>query len=108
MINILEGKSYRPIKELKTDSLDRNNLEQIAGSYEIHQVGQVNILVEGSKVILKLNDGMEYRMHLVDKKTFYIPGLDPWISFSSIKDGKFQNIYWSSTVLQAAGKRISN
>jgi len=59
-------------------------------------------------VILKVNNGMEYRMHLVDKKTFYVPGYDPWISFQSLKDGKFQNINWYSTTLQTKGKRISN
>lgn len=108
LINILEGKPYRPIKELQTDLLDRNNLEQIAGLYEIHNLGKVQISVQGSKAILKLNDGMEYRMHFVDRKTFYIPGFDPWISFSSVKKGKFQNIFWNSTVLQTTGKRITN
>lgn len=108
LINILEGKSSPPIKELQTDSLDRNNFEQISGVYKINNLGKVQISVQGSKVKLKLNDGMEYRMHLVDRKTFYIPGFDPWISFGSLKNNKFQNIFWSSTVLQTTGKRISN
>lgn len=107
LINIMEGIEYLPITEPQVDSLDRNNLKQIAGIYKIEQLGRVQISVQGSNVILKLNDGMEYRMHLVDKKTFYIPGLDPWISFSSLNEDKFQKIHWNSTILQTTGKRIS-
>ena len=106
LINILEGNSFRPIKELHTGSLDRNNLAPISGVYKIDKLGKVQISVQGSRAILKLNDGMEYHMHLVDQKTFYIPGFDPWISFGSLNEGKFQMIYWNSTVLQATGKRI--
>ena len=108
LINIMNRTSYLPIVEPITDSLDRKNLNQIAGIYEIEGIGKVKILIHGAKVILKVNDGMEYHMHLVDRKTFYIPGYDPWISFHSLKNGKFQNINWASTILQTKGKRISN
>jgi hypothetical protein len=50
---------------------------------------------------------MEYRMHLVDEKTFYVPGFDPWISFIQLKNDKFQTLHWNSTVFQAKGSRIS-
>jgi CubicO group peptidase (beta-lactamase class C family) len=108
LIDIMDGKSYSPITEPQTDSIDRNNLQQITGAYDIMNLGRVNISVRSSKLILKVDNGMEYRMHLVDKKTFYIPGFDPWISFSRLKGGKFQNIYWSSTVLRTKGKRVSD
>jgi hypothetical protein len=108
LIDIMEGKSYSPITEPQADSIDQNNLEQIAGAYDIQNLGKVHISVRSSKLILKLNNGMEYQMHLVDKKTFYIPGFDPWISFSTLKEGQLQNIYWSSTVLQTTGKRVPN
>ena len=108
LINIMEGTEYLPIKEQEADVIDRNDLEQITGTYEIENVRKIQISVEGTAIILKENDGMEYRMHLVDKKTFYIPGFDPWISFSVLKENKFQNINWSSTVLSTKGKRISN
>jgi CubicO group peptidase (beta-lactamase class C family) len=108
LIDIMEGNEYLPIKEPQVDLLDRNNLQQIAGTYNIDKLGSVEISIRNSKAILKLNDGMEYQMHMVDRKTFYIPGFDPWISFSSLKEDKFQNIYWSSTILQTAGKRNSN
>ena len=104
----MEGTEYLPIKEQEADVIDRNDLEQITGTYEIENVRRIQISVEGTAIILKENDGMEYRMHLVDKKTFYIPGFDPWISFSVLKENKFQNINWSSTVLSTKGKRISN
>jgi hypothetical protein len=51
---------------------------------------------------------MEYHMHRVDKKTFYVPGYDPWISFTSLQDGKFQQINWYATTIQTTGKRIIN
>jgi len=108
MINIMSKDSFSPIVEPYADSLDRKNLSEIAGIYEIKGIGRAKISVQGTKVILKVNNGMEYRMHLVDKKTFYVPGYDPWISFQSLKDGKFQNINWYSTTLQTKGKRISN
>ena len=108
LINIMQGSEYLPIEEPKTELLDKNKLEQIAGTYRIENVGKVEISVQGLIVILKESDKMEYRMHLVDKKTFYIPGFDPWISFGSLKENKFQNIFWNSTILQAKGKRISN
>jgi CubicO group peptidase (beta-lactamase class C family) len=106
LVDIMEGNEYLPIKKPEMDLLDRNNLEQITGTYQIENLGKIQILVQKSSVILKVNDGMEYHMHLVDKNTFYIPGYDPWISFSTLKEKKFQNINWSSTVLNTKGKRI--
>ena len=108
LIDIMSSKTYLPITEPRADSLDTNNLNPIAGLYEIKEIGKVQISIRKSKAILKVNDGMEYNMHLVDSKTFYVPGFDPWISFHSLEYGKFQKINWSSTILQATGKRISN
>jgi CubicO group peptidase (beta-lactamase class C family) len=107
LINIMSNKTFLPIKEPPADVIDRNNLQQVAGTYELRNLGRVQISVSESHVNLKLNDGMEYRMHLVDKNSFYIPGFDPWISFSSLNEGKFQRIYWSSTVLQTTGRRVA-
>ena len=107
LINIMQGESYTIINEPITAHLDRNNLEQVAGEYNIMGLGHAQITVRGSLVNLRVNNGMEYRMHLVDEKTFYVPGFDPWISFSQLKDNKFQTLHWSSTVLQATGSRIS-
>ena len=108
LINIMNKISYLPIIEPQADSLNRKNLNQISGTYEIQAIGKARISIRGTKAILKVNDGMEYHMHLVDSKTFYVPGYDPWISFHSLKNGKFQNINWYSTTLQTTGKRISN
>jgi hypothetical protein len=108
LVDIMSGTSYLPINEPQADSLDKKDLNQIAGTYAIHGIGKAQILIKGSKAILKVNNGMEYRMHLVDGKTFYIPGYDPWISFGLLQNGKFQNINWCSTILQTTGKRISN
>ena len=108
LIDIMTGRKYFPIVEPQADVLDRDNLKQVAGVYKIEELGSVQITVQGKKAILKLNGGMEYHMHLVDKKTFYIPGFDPWISFHSLNDGHFQNINWNSTTLQTTGKRISD
>lgn len=107
LIKIMSKVSYSPIVEPHADSLDRKNLNQVAGTYEIHGIGKAKISIRGTKVILKVNNEMEYHMHLVDKRTFYVPGYDPWISFHSLKDGKFQDINWYSTILQTTGKRFS-
>ena len=107
LVNIINRSDYLSIIEPQADLIYRNNLKQIAGINKIKDVGKVQISIRGSNPILKVNDGMEYAMHLVDSKTFYIPGFDPWISFHYLKKNKFQNINWNSTVLQTAGKRIS-
>ena len=108
LINIMNRTEYLPINEPRADLIDRKNLDQIAGIYKMKKLGNIEISVRKSKAILKVNKGMEYHMHLVDSKTFYIPGFDPWISFDSLRNNKFQNIRWSSTNLQTTGKRISN
>lgn len=108
LIHIMSGSGYLPIIEPQAEALDRKNLNQIAGTYEIQGIGKTQIFIRGSNAILKVNDGMEYHMHPVDKKAFYIPGYDPWISFRTLKNDKFQNINWYSTTLQTTGKRISN
>jgi hypothetical protein len=73
----------------------------------IEGVGKTEIMTRNAHVILRVNDGMEYQMHLVDNKTFYIPGYDQWISFHSLKNGRYNYINWNSTMLQTTGKRIS-
>jgi hypothetical protein len=108
MIDIMNERNYSPIAELKTDVIDPSNLDAIAGTYNIKEIGKVQISIRDSKAILKVDDGMEYHMHLVDSSSFYIPGLDPWVSFDSLKNNKFQNIHWSSTTVQRSGKRILN
>jgi CubicO group peptidase (beta-lactamase class C family) len=108
LISIMEATLYLPIIEPKADLINRSNLHQVVGKYAIDKIGKVDILVRGKAVILKLSSGMEYHMHLVDKRTFYIPGYDPWISFNSLKGNRFQNISWSSTILNTKGKRLSD
>jgi CubicO group peptidase (beta-lactamase class C family) len=108
LVDIMTDKSSSSIKEPQRSIIDKNRLTQVAGIYELERFGKIKITVSGSIVNMKLNNGMKYRMHLVDKTSFYVPGFDPWISFSSLKDDRFQNIYWSSTVLQTKGKRVSD
>ena len=108
LINIISNKEFPAIEEPQRKAIDRNSLHHVAGTYELDNLGKVQITVDGTKVNLRLNEGMEYQMHLVDKSTFYVPGLDPWISFDSFSDNKFQRIYWSSTVLESKGKRVSD
>jgi hypothetical protein len=108
LIDIMNERSYLPIAKLKTDVINPGNLDAIAGMYNIKEIGKVQISIRDSKAILKVDDGMEYHMHLVDSSSFYIPGLDPWVSFDSLKNNKFQNIHWSSTTVQRSGKRILN
>lgn len=105
LIDIMSGKEYLSVTEPDAAPVDRNNLDPITGSYKLENGETVNIAARGPNVLLKLDDGMEYHMYLVDKTTFYVPGFDPWISFGALKDYKFQTINWSSTVLQTSGKR---
>ena len=108
LVNIMSKDNYLPISEPKADTLDVKNLNQITGTYQIQGIGRARISIRGTKAILKVNEGMEYHMHRVDKKTFYVPGYDPWISFNSLQDGKFQQINWYATTIQTTGKRIIN
>jgi CubicO group peptidase (beta-lactamase class C family) len=108
LINIMEDKEYPEIRETESEFVDRSKREQIIGSYEITGVGTAEISIDGTHVNLKVNNGMEYRMYQVDEKTFYVPGYDPWVTFSDLKESKFQRVHWSSTILEADGKRASS
>lgn len=107
LVDIMEGKQPVEIAEPEADSLTAQNSEAIPGFYEVDGVGLVEVKINGTHTLLNVPSGMEYKMVQVDGKTFYVPGLEPWISFRNLKDKKFQQLVWSATTTKAVGKRIT-
>jgi len=108
LIDIMMGKNYEPIKEGDYSLILPDHLDQIKGTYQLNDGRKLEIIIDGGEVNARVNNGMKYRMYLVENKTFYAPGLEPWISFSSISANKFQVIHWISTILQTSGKRVAD
>ena len=108
LVDIMEGKKVTNFRPPEADYIDTNNLSRIAGTYYLKTAGRVRISVTGNIPKLHLSNGMDYRMFLVDTKTFYVPGLDPWISFSSSTKNKFQKLIWRATTLHEDGIRVKD
>jgi CubicO group peptidase (beta-lactamase class C family) len=106
LIDIMEGNQPMEINEPEADSVNKQNVEAMTGFYEVDGYEQVEIISKGNGPLLRLPTGMEYKMVQVDSKTFYVPGLEPWISFRYLKENKFQQLFWSATNLRAVGQRI--
>jgi CubicO group peptidase (beta-lactamase class C family) len=108
LIDIMEGKQVANIERPATESLQKNQYEKITGFYQVNNYGNIEIYLKDSLPVLRLPSQMEYKMVQVGKDIFYVPGLEPWISFRSESEGKFGEIIWSATTLQTMGKRINN
>ncbi len=106
LIDIMEGKQAPVIKEQDAEEIKKDEKEKITGFYEVEKYGRVEIYINDNHLLLKLPSGMEYNMYQVDLKTFYVPGLEPWLSFGKLEDGKCRELYWSATVFNTVGKRL--
>lgn len=107
LIDIMEGRQPAQFAEPKADTISKENIDAITGLYAVQGYGQVEIFAKNNSNYLRFTSGMEYQMFQVDRKTFYVPGLDPWVSFRNLKEGKFLELVWSSTILNTVGKRIT-
>lgn len=107
LIDILEGKKEQPIIEPQADKINEKLLKSIIGKYTIDKVGTVEIFLKDTAPYLRLQNEMEYRVLQIDPKTFYVPGLDPWISFQKFQGDKFQTLLWNTSHSQSLGKRLN-
>jgi CubicO group peptidase (beta-lactamase class C family) len=108
LIDIMEGKPFVNISKPKTDMIERNDLAQICGFYNVPKFGRIEIFLKENVPTLRVPSGMEYHMVQVDAELFYVPGLEPWISFRHLDGTRFQELNWMATVLQTVGKRVKN
>ncbi len=106
LISIMEGNKAPEINQPDAEVIKKDQWEKITGHYKVPTYGRVEIGISENNLLLKLPSGMEYRMYQVEDKTFYVPGLEPWLSFGQMENGKCQKLYWSATVLEMQGKRI--
>lgn len=106
LISILEGKAYVPVKRPDRAKINPARFEAITGSYKVKHIGQIGISMQEG-LSLKAPNGLSYRMYLVDKETFYVPGIECWISFGKEKKQHFRKIYWESPNLITQGKRFA-
>ncbi len=108
LANIMEGKPPREIKEPERDTVGKEMRTKITGNYRVPGYGNVSIFLKENNLLLRLPSGMIYQMYQVDTKTFYVPGLEPWLSFRKKEDNTFHELLWSATVASVVGTRLED
>lgn len=103
LIDIIEGKKEQPIAEPLAEKIQ---MQAITGKYAIDKTGIVEFFLKENTLYLKMPGDMEYKVVPVDTKTFYIPGLDSWLSFQKMQGFQFQYLIWKTSHSQAVGKRV--
>ncbi|MBA4849330.1 serine hydrolase [Emticicia sp. BO119] len=106
LIDIMEGHREQPIVEPLAENVSEKQMQPMVGKYSIDGVGLVEIYLKENIPYLRAQSEMEYRILLVDGKTFYVPGLDPWISFQKRQGDKFQNLLWRTSYSESKGSRV--
>ncbi|RYU94185.1 serine hydrolase domain-containing protein [Emticicia agri] len=106
LIDLMEGRKEQAITEPQADKVDEKQLKAIAGKYKTDKAGNVEIYLKESLPYLKLQSEMEYRILQVDGRTFYVPGLDTWLSFQKRQGDAFQQILWRTSHSASSGKRV--
>ena len=106
LMDIMEGRKEQSIAEPQAEKVDIKQLPSIVGKYKIDSVGVVDIFLKDNTPFLRLPNEMEYRILQPDARTFYIPGLDPWISFQKKQGDKFQSLLWRTSHAQLVGARV--
>jgi hypothetical protein len=106
LIDVMEGKQVKEIIEPASAPIEEKQLYQITGFYQINKYGRIYIYLKDGVPMLRLRSKMEYMMVQVGNNIFYVPGLEAWISFQSLKGNKFEELIWSATILHTKGKRI--
>jgi CubicO group peptidase (beta-lactamase class C family) len=105
LIDILEGRAPEPVMPLGSGGPgESDSLDSIAGTYELESVGSVTVSVKGDRTFLRINEGCEREGF--GRNGFYVPGLDAFINFSDVRDGRYQRIRWNSVFRVASGNRI--
>ncbi|HEY1056405.1 MAG TPA: serine hydrolase domain-containing protein [Emticicia sp.] len=106
LIDIVEGKKEPVITEPQAEKVDTKQIKSIVGKYTIDKIGPVEIFLKENMPYLRLQNEMEYNILQLDDKTFYVPGLDPWISFQKRQGDTFQSLVWRTSHSQFSGKRV--
>lgn len=106
LIDIMEGRRVSPIIEPQAEKVDEKQMQPIVGKYNVDGIGAVEVFLKENLPYLRLQSGMEYRILQVDAKTFYVPGLDPWISFQKKQEDKFQRLLWRTSHSELVGGRV--
>lgn len=107
LIDIMEGKQFSSIEKPPAEIVKKDSLETIAGLYVVDSLGRLEVFIRNGLPFIRLTSGMEYKMVQVEDNTFYVPGLEPWIHFGTLKDNKFQEILWNATIVKKVGRRIN-
>ncbi len=107
LIDITEGRKEPSITEPQAEKITEKELQAITGTYEITNLGNIEIYLKEGKPYMKAQSGMEYGIFAVDDKTFYVPGLDPWISFQKKINNQFQSLLWRTSYEELVGRRVN-
>lgn len=83
-----------------------DGLAAVAGSYDLDGFEKVELTLEAGAAFVRLADGPVYRAYQVDPATLYVPGLDAWVTFGELQNGRFQQIHWTTVFHSREGPRI--
>lgn len=107
LIDVMEGRKEQPITEPPAEKVDEKQWQAIAGAYEVDNMGRTDIYLQDNNLYIKGQSGMEYRIFAVDNKTFYVPGLDAWLTFRKKINNQFETLQWHTSHSQAEGRRVA-
>jgi CubicO group peptidase (beta-lactamase class C family) len=107
LIDIMEGSKPQTMAETPAERVDEKQLQAITGAYDVDNLGRIDIYLKDNIPYLRGLSGMEYRIFAVDNKTFYVPGLDPWITFQKKINNQFETLQWRTSHTSLTGRRVA-
>ena len=117
LIDIVEGRAPPPLESPRFQKLERADVSLAAGRFRVSGVGTVTLAARGSRLVVRVGDGLEYPSFDVGDDVRYVPGLDVWFGFeaptsapgSSLARGgdqRFSRLRWSSIFAVGDGVRV--
>lgn len=74
-----------------------------AGTYLVPEVGTLTLRGDGTRLVLRVNDGPDMAAFVVAPGVMYVPGADYWMAFSGGRPPR--TIHLRSVFLEASGRR---
>ena len=93
---LLDGADRPEIGPPPVDDVSQADQAQLAGSWMV-EGESVRIEHTGDHLSM-MHNGIAYRMVQVQRRMFYIPGLDDMVGFARNPSGSFTKMYLSSNV----------
>lgn len=98
---LLDGREAPPFEEPARHEFRRGGRAPWAGSYEVAEVGRVEIAMSPERATCRAPSGTVYEMFLVAPGIHYVPGLDAWIWFDRTRG----DLHWENVLGGFVGRR---